>query len=375
MKYRLAAPGPTPVPENVLTEMAKPILHHRTPAFEAIMAEVRAGLQWLYQTKGDVIMLASSGTGAMEASLINTCSPGDSVLVVNGGKFGERFALIAKAHGLVADTIDVAWGHSVDANVIKVKLAERNYKAVCVQASETSTGACHPIYEISQIVKALPQTLLIVDAITALGVMNLPTDDWGIDIMIGGSQKALMLPPGLATLSVSAKAWSFIEASKSPKFYFDLLAERKSQKKNTTSWTPSVSLICGLREVLKNMQAEGLQNMFERHNKLASAIRNAAKACGLKLLAEASPSNAVTAVCCPEGLDGEKIVGNLRDKLNMTIAEGQDHLKGKIFRVGHLGYYDLLDMVTVWAAIEKQLFDLGHKFDLGAGVNVITKML
>lgn len=375
MKYRLMAPGPTPVPEDILAEMAKPIPHHRTPGFEKIVAEVQEGLKWLYQTKNDVVVLAASGTGAMEACLSNACRAGDAVLVVNGGKFGERFGKIAKAFGLKVDLLDVRWGHAVDPQAIKAKLDTGTYRAVCVQSSETSTGVAHPIEAIAQIVKTKPETLLIVDAITALGVVNLPTDAWGIDMMVCGSQKALMLPPGLATVSVSEKAWAAIEKSDLPKFYFNLKAERKVLAQNTTAWTPAVSLMIGLKMALARMRAEGLEAMFARHEKLASGIRNAARAIGLKLYAPEAPSNAVTAVCAPEGVDSSKLVKGLRDRFNMTIADGQDEAKGKIFRIGHLGYYDLLDMVACWAAVERQLADLGYKFELGRGVAEIVKLM
>lgn len=375
MKYRLMAPGPTPIPEDVLTEMAKPIRHHRTPGFEEVVKEVQAGLKWLYQTKNDVICFSSSGSGAMEAALINVCRSGDSILVVNGGKFGERFSKIAKAFGLTVDEIKVEWGHAVPVAAVKEKLDSNTYRAVCVQASETSTGVAHPIQEISELVKPLNDTVFIVDAITALGVVNLPTDEWSIDMMACGSQKALMLPPGLSTLSVSEKAWKLIEESDLPKFYLNLKAERKALHQNTTAWTPAVSLMVGLKKVLQLMQEEGLQNMFDRHEKMASSLREAAVAIGLKLLAPEAPSNAVTAIWAPEGIDSGKIVKGLRDQMNMTIANGQDHLKGKIFRLGHLGYYDMLDMCTAWCAIEKQLHDLGYQFEVGKGVAEIIKQI
>ncbi|MCP5463438.1 MAG: alanine--glyoxylate aminotransferase family protein [Deltaproteobacteria bacterium] len=375
MKYRLMAPGPTPIPEEVLTEMAKPIKHHRTPWFEGIVKDVQAGLKWLFQTQNDIIVLASSGSGAMEASIINVCQKDDRILVVNGGKFGERFGKIAKGHGISAELIDVEWGQAVDVNIIKEKLAQNDYRAVCVQASETSTGVGHPIQEIAKLTKDLPGTALIVDGITALGVIDLPVDKWGIDFLIGGSQKALMLPPGLACLSVSEKAWKLIEQSNTPKFYFNLQAERKAVHQNTTAWTPTVSLFVGLKKVLELMQAEGLQEMFTRHQQLADGIRKAALASELKLLAPDAPSNAVTAIYSPDGIDSGKIVKRLRDDFNMTIANGQDHLKGKIFRIGHLGYYDLFDMITVWSAVEKTLADLGHSLQLGQGVAAIMNQL
>lgn len=375
MKYRLMAPGPTPIPEDVLTEMAKPIMHHRTPGFEKVIAEVEEGLKWLYQTKNDVIMLASSGSGAMEAAIVNVLSEGEAILVVNGGKFGERFGQIAKSYRAKVDLIDVEWGTAVNPQIIAEKLQTNKYRAVCVQASETSTGVEHPIEAIAKIVKDYPETVLIVDAITALGVINLPTDAWQIDMLICGSQKALMLPPGLATLSVSEKAWGIIDKATTPKFYFNLKAERKALRDNTTAWTPAVSLIQGLRVVLKNMQAEGLEALFARHAKMALAIRQAALAIGLKLFAPTAPSSSVSAIYSPEGIDSGKIVKGLRDHFNMTIADGQDHAKGKIFRIGHLGYYDMLDMVSVWAAIEKQLHVLGYKFEVGKGVAEIIKLM
>jgi len=369
------APGPTPIPEHVLTEMANPIRHHRTPGFELVVKEVQDGLKWLYQTKNDVVVFSSSGSGAMEAALVNICKPGEPVLVVNGGKFGERFGKIAKAYKLEADIIDVEWGNAVSPSVIEEKLVSREYRAVCVQSSETSTAVAHPIKEIADIVKKHKNTVLIVDAITALGVTNLPTDDWNIDMMICGSQKALQLPPGLATLSVSEKAWKIIENNDGPRFYFNLNSERKALHKNTTAWTPAVSLMVGLKQVLKDMKEEGLENMFNRHSVMAESLREAAKAIGLKLLAPDAPSTAVTAIYSPEGIDSGKIVKGLRDNINMTIANGQDHLKGKIFRIGHLGYYDMLDMVCVWSAIEKQLADLGYQFEMGKGVAEIIKRI
>lgn len=373
IKYRLMAPGPTPIPEEVLTEMANPIRHHRTPFFETIVKEVQEGLKWLYQTKNDVVVFASSGTGAMEASLCNVCSTGDKILVVDAGKFGERFWKIAKGFGVTADVIKVDWGKAVSPSAIADKLAQGEYRAVCVQASETSTGVAHPIQKIAEIVKKYPNTVLIVDAITALGVVNLPTDEWGIDMLVSGSQKALMLPPGIATLSVSDKAWGLIEKSNLPKFYFNLKAERKALHDNTTAWTPAVTLFMGLKKVLEMLKAEGLENVFARHQQMAQSIRDAANAIGLKLLSPEAPSNACTAIFAPDGIDSGKIVKGLRDRFNMTIAGGQDEYKGKIFRIGHLGYYDIFDMVTVWAAVEKQLADLGYKFELGKGVAAIIR--
>ena len=373
-KYRLMAPGPTPVPEDVMLEMAKPILHHRTAAVSQIVSEVQQKLKWLYQTQNDVVVLSSSGSGAMESCLCNVASQGDKILVVNGGKFGERFQKISKAFGLAVDEIQVEWGKAVGISEITEKLKTNTYKAVCVQASETSTGTSHPIKDIADLVKNYDQTVLIVDAITALGVVNLPTDEWQIDMMVCGSQKALMLPPGLSTVSVSEKAWQFIEQSDISKFYFDLKAERKALKKNTSAWTTPVTLLIGLNRALDMMQKEGLQNMFVRHQKMATAIQNAAKAIGLELFSS-SPSHSVTSICMPQDLSSNDLVKNMMSNFNMTIANGQDDYKGKIFRIGHLGYFDMLDMISVWCAIEKTLSDLGYKFELGKGVAEIQKLM
>lgn len=380
MKYRLYAPGPTPVPEDVLIEMAKPILHHRTPAFEKVIAEVREGLKWIFQTKEEVLIFASSGTGAMEGAIVNTFAKGDRALVVDGGKFGERWWKICKAYGLEYDVIKVEWGNAVNPTEIEKKLSEKEYRAVFIQASETSTGVVHPIKAVASIVKKHGDTLLIVDGITAVGVFPLPMDEWGIDILVSGSQKAFQLPPGLAFAAVSQKAWGLIEKSDLPKFYFNFKTEKKNLEQNTTAWTPAVSLVMGLRVVLQNMKAEGLENIYRRHEKMATAIREAAKAIGLKLYAPEAPSNALTAIWGPEGRDGVpmdcgKIVKYLRDQLNMTIAGGQDTVKGKIFRIGHLGYYDTMDMITVWSGIEMALASMGYKFERGKGVAKIMEII
>ncbi|MDO8518665.1 MAG: alanine--glyoxylate aminotransferase family protein [Deltaproteobacteria bacterium] len=375
MKYRLYAPGPTAVPEDVLVEMAKPILHHRTPAFEKIVAEVREGLKWIFQTKEEVLILASSGTGAMEGSIVNVLSKGDRALVVDGGKFGERWWKILKAYGIEHDVIKVEWGQAVSSATIEAKLKEKDYRAVYVQASETSTGVAHPIKEIASIVKKFEKTILVVDGITAVGVFPLPMDEWGIDILVSGSQKAFQLPPGLAFAALSKKAWGFCEKSDLPKFYFNFKSELKNILANTTAYTPAVSLIIGLKLVLQKMKEEGLEAIYARHAKMAKSIREAAKAIGLKLFAPESPSDAITAVFGPEGMDSGKIVKYLRDQLNMTIAGGQDAAKGKIFRIGHLGYYDGMDMITVWSGIEMALASMGYKFEKGKGVAKVMEVV
>jgi aspartate aminotransferase-like enzyme len=374
-RYRLMAPGPTPVPENVLTKMALPIIHHRTEAFEKVVAEVRENLKWLYQTQNEVLIFAASGTGAMEGSVINLMRKGDTALVIDSGKFGERWWKICQAYGLAHDIIKVEWGKAVDSKLVEQKLKEKEYRIVCATASETSTGVSHPIRELAQLIAARPNTALVVDAITALGVVNIPTDEWKIDVVVTGSQKALMLPPGLAFASLSPKALKFCEESDVPKFYFDFKRELKSIKENTTAWTPAVSLIIGLQEVLRMLKAEGLEKIFKRHATLAKACREGVKAMGLRLYAPEAPSTAVTAVYSPEGMDAGKIVKTLKNKFSMTIAGGQDQAKGKIFRIGHLGYYDPMDILNALAAVETALIENGHKIQPGVGVGAALKVL
>ncbi len=376
MKKRyLLAPGPTPVPESALLAMAAPMIHHRTPQFSAIFREAADLLKYVFKTKEDVLILASSGTGAMEGSVVNLFSPGDEVIVVNGGKFGERWGKISEAYGLKAHWITVEWGKAVDpAAVKKVMDANPKVKAVMVQASETSTTVAHPVKELAALTKG-KDCLLIVDGITGVGVFDLPMDDWGIDVLVSGSQKAFMLPPGLAFVALSEKAWKFQETAKCPKFYFDFKKERKNLKDNTTAYTPAVSLITGLLDVLKGIKADGIDNVFARHARLARATRAACTALGLKLLAPESPSDAATGAFVPEGVDGGKLVKYLRDEMGVTMAGGQDHLKGKILRIAHLGYVDTFDIIISISAIEMALNKFGHKVQYGKGVAAAQEIL
>jgi aspartate aminotransferase-like enzyme len=375
-KYLLFAPGPSPIPPEVLLAMAEPIIHHRAPAYVKVLEEVREGLKYLFQTKNEVLIFASSGTGAMEGAVTNTLCAGDTVLVVQGGKFGERWAQICNAYGVHAKVIHVEWGKAVDPELIKKALeVEPAIKAVFMQASETSTGVMHPVKEIADIVKNYENTILVVDAITGIGVFDLPADKWNLDIVLGGSQKAMMLPPGLAFAAVSDKALGFVEKSTLPKFYFNFKKELKGIKNNQSAYTPAVSLVVGLREVLRQMREEGLENVFARTDRIARATRAAMKALGLQLFAPDSPSNALTAVMTPEGIDGQKVVKVLREKHNITIAGGQDQAKGKIFRVAHFGYMDTYDIVTVVSAVEMVLKELGHELELGKGVKAALEVL
>ncbi len=376
LKRYLLAPGPTPVPSEVLLAMAAPIIHHRSPDFVPVIDSAKKGLQWLYQTKNDVLILCSTGTGGMVGTVNNFFNRDDKVLVINGGKFGERWTNICRAYGLNVEEIVVEWGYAVKPEVVEEKLKQdKDIKGVFVQASETSTGVYHDIKALASVVKKYSDTLFVVDAISALVAHDLRTDEWGIDVMIGGSQKGVMLPPGIAFVSVSDKAWARAETSKLPKFYFNFRKERANLAKNQTNFTSPVTLIIGLNESLRMLRAEGLENVFRRHATLANATRKAVEAIGLEIYPRESPSNSVTAIIAPAGIDGQAIYKNLREKYGITAAGGQDKAKGKIFRIAHLGYSDRFDIITAIAGIEMVLKGMGHPVKLGAGVAVAQELL
>ncbi len=375
-KKYLFSPGPTMLPPEILLKMAEPIMHHREPEFEKIFAEVREGLKYLFQTKNEVLIFTSSGTGAMEGAVSNILSRGDKALVVRGGKFGERWYEVCTAFGIETVPIDVAWGRAVAPEKIGELLkSDPAIRAVYIQASETSTGVRHPVKEIAEIVGRYDRAVLVVDAITGIGVFDIPMDEWGVDVLVSGSQKALMLPPGLAFAGVSDKAWKFVERSNLPKFYFDFKKELKNLQKNQSAYTPAITLFVGLRESLRMIRREGLEAVFERHEKLAGATRAAVKALGLELYAPDSPSNAVTAVKVPEGIPGGKLKNLFFEKYGITVAGGQDQAKGKIIRIAHLGYYDRLDMIMVISALEMLLKEMGYAFELGRGVRAAEEVL
>jgi aspartate aminotransferase-like enzyme len=375
MKTYLLAPGPTPVPPEALLAMAQPMIHHRTPQFSKIFADAAEGLKTVFQTKEDVLILASSGTGAMEAAVTNLMRKGEKAIVINGGKFGERWGKICKAYGLEYVELMVEWGKAVEVAAVEKALKDNeNVGAIFVQASETSTCAKHPIQQLAALTKGT-STLLVVDGITGVGVFDLPMDDWGIDVLISGSQKAFMLPPGLAFIALSQKAWDKQKTGDLPKFYFNLATERKNLADKTTAWTPAVTLIIGLNEVLKLLKAEGLENTFKRQALLGHAIREAFKAHGLKLVAPDAPSDAATGIFFPEGVEGEKVVKYMRDKMGVTLAGGQDQFKGKIVRIAHLGYFEPFDMIIAISAIEMALHKHGVTIELGKGVAVAQKIL
>ena len=376
VKNYVFTPGPVAVPSEVLLEMAKPIIHHRTKEFEAIFAEVREGLKYIFDTKEEVFVLAASGTGAMEAAVVNTLSGGDKVLVINGGKFGERWGKIARAYGLDVVEMKVEWGYSADpAEVEKALDADPSIKAVLFQASETSTGVLHPTKEIAAITRKRDGVISIVDGITGVGVFPLEFDEWGIDVLVGGSQKAFMLPPGLSFIALSKKAWKFYESSNLPKFYFDLKPALKNAENNTTPYTPAVTLIIGLAAVLRRFRAEGRDAMQKRHEKLAFAMREAMKAIGLDPYVKSVPSPALTTIVAPPEIGSGPVIKALASEFGITVANGQDQAKGVIFRISHIGDIDVTDTITAVAAIESVLNGLGYKFDFGAATKKASEIL
>ncbi len=350
----LLSPGPTPVPPDVLKALGRPLFHHRTPQYQKLFREVSESLQRIFRTKNPVYTFTSSGTGAMEASIVNFHSPGDAILVVDAGKFGERFWRIAKAYGLQAEILKVEYGKTVTAAQIEAALQKNpGFKSVCLQLCETSTGV---VFDLEEIGKRLEgkSPLLIVDAISGLGADRLETDAWGMDLVISGSQKGLMLPPGLAFLSVSPRAKERMKQAKLPRFYFDLALYEKALMDWDTPFTPAISLVVALREALRRIEREGLDQIFKRSETLARYTRERLRRLGFELFAE-KPSNGVTAVKVPEGIDGEKLAETIRDKDGITIAGGQAEMKGKIIRMAHMGFIRKKDIDEGLAALKKAL--------------------
>jgi aspartate aminotransferase-like enzyme len=380
-KNRLFTPGPTPLLPQAQTAMASYSAHHRTADFRALFTRVLADLKEFIGTKNDVLVLSSSGTGFMEASISNLTSPCDRVLVLTAGKFGERWTSLAKAFGCSVETVTAPYGETFSLDEVRRKLTP-DVRCVYVQATESSTGARHDVEAIAKLVRALPDTLFVVDAITGLGTTHLDVDAWGIDVIIGGSQKALMIPPGLAYGAISERAWQRMETANSPRYYFDLRKERKSAAKAETAYTPATSLFAGLAAALDYVRQMGDGNLAAGRDALvanaelcAAMTRAGVEALGLKLFAPGSPAAALTAVAAPAGSDSTAICKRFREQFGAVVANGQAEMKGQLFRIAHIGYYDYLDTVGVLAALEHVVAEAtGSKVEFGCAVRAAQEV-
>lgn len=373
-KYYLLSPGPTPVPASVLSAAAEPIIHHRTAEFSRIFMETTEGLKYVFGTKEDVYILTSSGTGAMEAAVANLCSPGDQVLTINAGKFGERWGNICKAYGVAYKEIILEWGKVLPKEALEAELkANPAIKVVFATLSETSAGQIFDIQGFGEVV-AKTSAILVVDGISGLGAAPCPMDEWRIDVLLTGAQKSFMIPPGLAYIACSPKAWKLVETSKCPKFYFDLKKARKNMEKQTTPWTPGVTLIIQQKKALEIIREMGLEKLIAHHRILGDATRAGVKALGLDLLAE-RPGNILTAVKTPAGIDGAKLVKTMQNKYMAYIAGAQDPHKGEFFRIAHLGYMGGFDIVTALTALEMTLADMGYPVTAGTSIKAAEPIL
>jgi len=381
-KTRLFTPGPTPLLPAAQFAMAAADMHHRTPEFRALYQKVLAQLKVFVGTKNDVLLLSSSGTGAMEASVSNLTSPGDQVLVLTAGKFGERWVELAKAFGCVAEVVKVPYGETFDLAAVR-KALKPEHRVVYMQATETSTGVRHDVEAIAKLLKeAGSNALLVVDGITGLGTTHFDVDGWGIDVLIGGSQKAVMIPPGLAYLSVSEKAWAAMEGAKNPRFYFDLRKERKNAVKGESAYTPAVALIAGLGAALDYIAGQaggdlekGRIALIDNAQVNAAATRAGLVALGFTLFAPTAPAAAATAVAMPEGMNSGEVVKALKARFALVTANGQGEMQGKIFRVAHLGFFDYLDTVAFLGAMEHIAKDtLGLPVEYGQAVAAAQKV-
>jgi serine---pyruvate transaminase len=375
MKKRLFTPGPTPVPEQVMLTMADPLIHHRSPEFREIMSRVNANLRYLFQTSQPVLTLACSGTGGVESTFVSLFSPGETVIAVNGGKFGERWVEMPRVFGLNAVEIALRWGTALREEQLRDTLrAHPEAKAVYLTQSETSTGTLTDVRTMARVIHEYSSALVCVDGISSIGAQEMRFDEWGVDVCVTGSQKGLMIPPGLAFVALSARAREAVAKSSMPRFYFDLQRALRSYEKDDTPWTPAISLIIGADLALEMIRKEGVEQVWLRHQRLGSALRAGVLAVGLKLFSEA-PTASVTAVCIPEGMAWKDFNRALKIDNGVTVAGGQGDFAGKIFRVSHLGYYDELDMVACMAAIERALVAVGYAFTHGAGVEAVHKEL
>ena len=378
-KLTLMIPGPTPVPEKVLRALGRHPIGHRSKEFQAIVRHTSAQLKWLHQTSGDVLTITGSGTAAMEAGIINTLSRGDQVLCGDNGKFGERWVKVAKAFGLEVQVIKAEWGSPLDPKAFQKALLEdinKEIKAVILTHSETSTGVINDLQSISQHVHDHGKAITIADCVTSLGACNVPMDDWGLDVVASGSQKGYMIPPGLGFIAMSDRAWKAQQTSDLPKFYLDLNPYRKTAAKDSNPFTPSINLYFALETALEMMQEEGLPSIFERHARHRAATQAGMKAMGLNLFAEEHHgSPAITAVA-PQNIDAEELRKIVKEKFDILLAGGQDHLKGKVFRIGHLGFVNDRDVLTAIAAIEATLQSLDLlTTKMGDGIAASAKIL
>lgn len=373
-KQRLLTPGPTPLYPPALRAMMASDIHHRTEDFRNIYKAVLADLKEVMGGSGDILLFASSGTGAMEGSVSNLFSRGDKVIVCSAGKFGERWAEITKAFGLEVNVLKAEYGDVITPDRVEAALAAApDTKGVFVQASETSTGAAHDVRAMGRAIAKTP-ALFVVDAITGLGTMPLDIDGWGLDVVIGGSQKAFMVPPGVAFLSISQKAWKQSESATLPHYYFDFKKEKKNGANGESSWTPSTAIILALGEALRYVKEVGMANLIENAQLLARATRAAAQELGLELFAAKSPGASVTAVKAPRGMDSGVIVKEFRKRFGAIIANGQGSMKGQIFRIAHLGYFDFADLFGVIAGLEIILHANGHAVKFGSGVAAVENL-
>ncbi len=373
-KSYLLTPGPTPIPESVLAASAQPFMHHRTPEFSEIYMAVTEGLKYIFQTDQDVYILASSGSGAMEAAVVNILSPGDKALILNCGKFGDRWIKICNAYGIAATAVNIAWGEIYTKEQLKEEMGRHSdIKAVFSTLSATSTGTVYDIQGYSEVVSQT-ETLLVVDAISGVGAMPCPMDEWELDVVISGSQKSFMTPPGLAYISFSKKAWESVERSRSPRFYFDARTARKSLQKKTSPWTPAISLVIQQMSSLDIMQTLGLEQLFEHHRILGTATRAGIQAMGLSLLSK-NPGNSLTAVRTPAGIDGTHLVKTMQSKYQAYIAGSQAPHQGEFFRIGHLGYVGGFDIITALSALEMALADLCYTCERGSAIKAAEEIL
>jgi aspartate aminotransferase-like enzyme len=377
IKYNLMIPGPTPIPTRVLSAMNHDMIGHRGPLFSAVMKGVMEDLRWAYETKNDIFIYPSSGTGGMEVAVVNTLSPGDKVIVLNIGNFGSRFAKICKAYGLDVNDVKFERGQPADAETLKAELKKGPVKAVLFQHNETSTGVLNDVALLAKVAReSQPEALIIVDAVSGLMAAPLKTDDWDLDVVVSGSQKAFMTPPGVAAVSISQRAWKAHAVAKCPRHYWDFALMKEEAPKGHTYTTPPESLIFGLAEGLKMLKEEGRENVFARHKANRDLARAAARGVGLKLLADdAYASPAVTAIFPPPGIDAEEVRNKMREDFGVELAPGQSELKGKIFRIGHLGYVESLDLIGAFAALEVLFQRMGAKLTLGAGVRAAMELL